>query len=233
MMLCAPCFAGPSGQVWIEEDIIAVNDTHIFIMRDIQDNLAFHNVLRTDTFLVSKDIQTGLDDQIWPVRIVVYYGRDTDTGNEGRLTETEPMGRVDPYVVLIENFARPTTFRLKGYSFTNQKTLAMENGNLGFVLTYVGTEYRIRFQDVQAQVSSNMTKIYDFMVQRDPELAYMLPLGGLVELEDIQPNIDEECKIVDRFKEQGTKRAWAFLQLNCEREESFGLSVWVAVPPAQ
>lgn len=96
--------ATPPDTIYIDDRIFGVNKTHVFILRTTNDNLGLHIFGMKDTYLVAKNIDTGLDDEIWPV--LRQHGAtdyDQETGDPIPLISTFPLeGAVNPFSVLVE-----------------------------------------------------------------------------------------------------------------------------------
>lgn len=51
----------------LRDHVFGVSPTHVFILRETHDNLGQYGYGLRDTFLIARNIQSGEDDQIWPV----------------------------------------------------------------------------------------------------------------------------------------------------------------------
>lgn len=98
--------ATPSRSAYISDQAIAANKTHLFVIRDINDNQGNHNNSLTHQFLVSIEIQSGKATQHWPIRISNYKPSDRGTGKD--LPVAKPFKKFsNPYNILRQKNAMP------------------------------------------------------------------------------------------------------------------------------
>jgi len=107
-LLATPASATPPQAVEVSETLLGVNDTHLFVLRRLDDNLGRYQPTQTDIILIARNRKTNADDQTWPVmrmiEIVEYFGGDNLT----RQTKPLPMaGRVNPFDILLSRKAQP------------------------------------------------------------------------------------------------------------------------------
>ncbi|SEW30741.1 hypothetical protein SAMN04488515_2176 [Cognatiyoonia koreensis] len=94
--------ATPPRIVSVDEDLLAINATHVFILRTISDNHGYHQVNQTDVTLIARNRETGWDDQHWPVLSVRDNGFPTDAADpNSRVTNLGLPERVNPYDVVL------------------------------------------------------------------------------------------------------------------------------------
>ncbi len=109
MLLPGMAFATPPQVVSTLEELVGINATHVFLLRSVNDNLGSHHDELTDQMLVARNIDTGLDEQIWPLRRVhVFFGGD-DGLSENVVTEHALDESFDMHKVLGQQGARPLT----------------------------------------------------------------------------------------------------------------------------
>lgn len=94
--------ATPPDTIYIDDRLFGVNDTHLFILRTANDNLGLHIFGMKDTYLVAKNIDTGLDEEIWPVlRQHGAYNHNDNTGDPIASIQSFPLkGAVNPFEIL-------------------------------------------------------------------------------------------------------------------------------------
>ncbi len=109
MLLCllAPLQATPPRSLAVEDVLFAVNDSHLFLLRRVTDNLETHMTALTDLVLVAKRLDSGREDAIWPVRRVLAAGDPFTIDQADRVKELPLPGQVDPFALLGEHHARP------------------------------------------------------------------------------------------------------------------------------
>jgi hypothetical protein len=73
LLLCAALFAPqkalPELVDWmtLRDQLFGVSPTYVFVLRETHDNLGRYGYGLRDTFLIARNIESGEDDQIWPV----------------------------------------------------------------------------------------------------------------------------------------------------------------------
>lgn len=103
--------ATPPRSIVVEDVLVGVNLSHLFLLRTVTDNLETHGTALTDTVLVSKAMVTGKEDRVWPVRRVLET-RDITSGPASKLVQDLPLrNQIDPYRILAEENAAPLSDR--------------------------------------------------------------------------------------------------------------------------
>ena len=94
--------ATPSRYVEMREELLGWNDTHLFLLRSVEDNLGFHSVTLSETYLISRDLRTGADERAWPVMWMMDHGRYYfQDGYEERVENLNTPDRVSPFDILL------------------------------------------------------------------------------------------------------------------------------------
>lgn len=107
LVLAQAAFATPPRWAQLKETILGQNDTHVFILRQIDDNPGYHSTLQTEIYLISRDLFTGADERIWPVmRINDRGGSFAQSGHAERVGNMGAGERVNPFDVLLWRGAR-------------------------------------------------------------------------------------------------------------------------------
>ena len=111
MLIAAPATATPPDAVSLYDRIFGVSETHVFILRQMNDNLGLHIRGMNDTFLVAKNINTGIDDNIWPV-MRMYGGYNGNDGAEV-IMHFPLANAVNPYGILAAANALPISHQMR------------------------------------------------------------------------------------------------------------------------
>ncbi len=100
--------ATPPQIVGVSETLLGINDTHLFVLRRMDDNMGSHYPTQTDVVLIARNRTTNSDDQIWPVMRMIDHGVSfVEFGYETQV-ETLPLNdRVNPFDILLWRKARP------------------------------------------------------------------------------------------------------------------------------
>ncbi|MCF6273775.1 MAG: hypothetical protein L3J37_11420 [Rhodobacteraceae bacterium] len=107
--LALPARATPPDVISLHDQVIGANDTHVFILRETNDNLGLYNYGMHDIFLVAKSIATGQDEEIWPVY------RVHSTIDKTRLTRSFPLvDAINPFDILAARQARYISYGFLG-----------------------------------------------------------------------------------------------------------------------
>lgn len=103
-----PAQATPPQVVEVSETLLGINDTHLFVLRRIDDNLGYYIPTQTDVVLIARNHKTNTDDQVWPVMRMVEYGVEFPIdGIEARVKIFPLPDRVNPFDILLWRKARP------------------------------------------------------------------------------------------------------------------------------
>lgn len=106
-LLSTPGWATPERIIRVDDSILGENDTHLFLLRRIDDNLGYYQTLQTDVVLIARNLSTGRDDTTWRVISIRDHGPYFAESN--RAHQVEDLGvedRVDPFDVLLGQHAR-------------------------------------------------------------------------------------------------------------------------------
>lgn len=99
--------ATPPQIIAVAETILGENDTHLFLLRRIDDNLGFHHTRQTDMVLIARNLSTGRDDDTWRVLSILDHGPEfADYGQPKRVENLGAADRVNPFDVLLWRQAR-------------------------------------------------------------------------------------------------------------------------------
>lgn len=103
--------ATPPRSIGVEDVLVGINQSHLFLLRTVTDNLETHGTALTDILLVSKAMDTGFEDGVWPVRRVLET-RDISSGPASTQVQDLPLpNQIDPYRILAEENAAPLADR--------------------------------------------------------------------------------------------------------------------------
>ncbi|WP_039018663.1 hypothetical protein [Halocynthiibacter namhaensis] len=97
-----PAVGAPDRWVAMDEQIIGQNETHFFVLRKIEDNLGYHSTTKSDVYLISRNLFTGIDERIWPVMRTIDHGAYYfQNGHEQRVENLGAGERVNPFDILL------------------------------------------------------------------------------------------------------------------------------------
>jgi len=97
----------------VSETLLGVNDTHIFVLRRLDDNMGHYQITQTDVVLIARNRKTNADDQIWSVMRMIDSGYNADERRiEAQIKPLALKDRVNPFDVLLWRKARPLLAQL-------------------------------------------------------------------------------------------------------------------------
>jgi len=100
--------ATPPQTVEVREILLGLNNTHLFVLRTLNDNMGSYYLLQTDVVLIARNRATNLDDQVWPVLRVKDTGSEVEeTAGVSRMENLPLPQRVNPFDILLWRKARP------------------------------------------------------------------------------------------------------------------------------
>jgi len=67
LLFSQPARATPPDLIFLQDKVIGLSESQVFILRESANNLGLHIYGMHDVFLVAKSLKTGLDEEIWPV----------------------------------------------------------------------------------------------------------------------------------------------------------------------
>lgn len=104
--------ATPPDMVTIDDTLLGVSDTHVFILRSTGDNLGLHQAWRTETWLVVLDPSTGAEELL-PVHAITRRSEwlGENRGDDITLDGGLPEGAVNPFAAMAERGGVPTLAR--------------------------------------------------------------------------------------------------------------------------
>ena len=100
--------ATPPQTVEVRETLLGLNNTHMFVLRTLDDNMGLYTMRQTDVVLIARNRATNQDDQIWPVLRAKDMGPEVvETDGVSRLEVLPLPDRINPFDILLWRKARP------------------------------------------------------------------------------------------------------------------------------
>lgn len=232
-LLTTPASATPPQVVEVSETLLGVNDTHLFVLRRMDDNMGYHHITQTDVVLIARDRKTNTDAQIWPVMRVIDHGVDfLDFGVQERVEILPLPDRINPFDILLWRKARPLVAYTGEQSFLPMHELS--GGDNMFIITTDAGENQRRYQlennTAEALIRQSLNKT------RAALPAYFNQGGDM--LQDILFDQTSDCKysgftvISDLGDGQYTEQ-W-IANVTCEEEDRLSpVSMFLFLPQVQ
>lgn len=205
--------ATPPQVVTVTDAVFAATDSHIFLQRNIEDNMGFYGVTQTDVVLVARNRLTNVDDDIWPVARSVDYGAFEDMGPAGRVQALPLQGAVNPYEIAAAQGAWLMQGRWgRPQAAETAETAVIEIGADGVVLQADAAQYRLAFADVAVRLEENLART------RDRVPAHFLE-GGSDALVGVRFDPAVECRFdaFSRIIDGPSGETW-LAEVMCENE---------------
>ena len=111
LLFSNPARATPPEAITLYDLFIGHSETQVFILRETHDNLGLHIYGIHDVYLVAKSIETGNDEEIWPV-----YRVYSDSEGMQRTVGLPLEGAVNPFDILAARAARYSNAPVGGYA---------------------------------------------------------------------------------------------------------------------
>lgn len=99
--------ATPPRSLSVEDTLFGESKTQLFVLRRVTDNLETHMTLLTDTLLVAIDLQSGREEEAWPVQRILETGDVSTLDHDQRIDALPVAGQINPFDILAERKARP------------------------------------------------------------------------------------------------------------------------------
>ena len=229
-LLTNPANATPPQVVEVSETLLGVNDTHLFVLRRMDDNMGYHHITQTDVVLIARDRKTNTDAQIWPVMRVIDHGVDFLDFEEQERIEILPLpDRVNPFDILLWRRARPLTASPDEQSYDG-----LSDGDNMFTVTAGAAENQRRYQlennTAEALIRQSLNKT------RAALPAYFNQGGDM--LQDIQFDQTSACiysdfTVISDLVDGHYAKQW-IMYMTCEEEDRLSpVSMFLFLPQVQ
>jgi hypothetical protein len=204
--------ATPPQVVAVSDILFAANDSHIFLLRNLEDNMGFYGVVQTDVLLVARNRTTNVDDKIWPVARSVDYGAFEDPGPDGRVQTLVLKDAVNPFDIVA---AQGAWLTLGTWGHPNPSDTAVTTlGDSAIILQDDGARYALDFGDLAKLIRENLERT------RDRLPAYSLE-GGYDALQDVNFDPAVDCRFGESLRIfDGDDRVTWLADVSCENDET-------------
>ncbi len=208
--------ATPPQVVSVDDLLFGVTETHLFLLRSLEDNIGFHGVTQTDVLLVARNRKTNEDEDVWPVT------RSLHRAEEGAVETLAIAGAVNPFEVAAERAVR----LLLGWSAQSIRTpeIAVTLDETALVLAdgRTAATFRLGFEEISLRLGEGLERT------RDRLPPYFTEGGGDV-LRGVRFDPAVDCEVAG-FVEMGAA-VW-LARLNCENDETMApVSTYMVMHP--
>jgi hypothetical protein len=215
--------ATPPQVVSVRDILLGANETHIFLLRSLDDNMGGYTQTQTDLLLVARNRGTNRDDDIWPVARGIEFSPFEDAPPEGRAQSITLDGAVNPFDILSTKGA----WLLTGVTYPARATriLSAEPDQPGVTMEFAGTRYEIAYTDVSRIIMESLERSRAILPPFFAE-------GGIDALQGVRidPQIDctfeASANIVD-----GYERLTQLVIVTCQNDETIApISTYLVMP---
>jgi hypothetical protein len=226
-LLASPASATPPQVVSVTDVLLGANETHLFLLRQTDDNMGRYQPLQSDVLLVARNRSTNLDEEIWPVSRSIDSGPEfADEGNKERLEVLALEGAVNPFDILAAKKAAPMLGRIPRAADELGASTAIKDDALVIDDSNSGT-YRIGFAEITEKLKGNLNH------SRDVLPAYFVEGGDVLRDVELYPatecNFDAFIPLWD-MKDGEAVYTW-LTQMTCLNEEMLvPITTYLVVP---
>jgi hypothetical protein len=219
--------ATPPQVVSVEDILLGANDTHIFLLRSLDDNMGGYVQTQTDILLVARNRSTNADDEIWPVARSIANSPFEDASSEGRVQAIALDGAVNPFDVLAERGAELMVGRSQDARSFADIAITADGDRLVVVDTRAEQQYQIGYGEVGQLIVDNLNR------SRATLPAYFAEMGYDV-LEDTRFDVQADCVFSASFGLIDTEQQVArMVAVTCQNDQTMApVSTYFMVPPA-
>ncbi|MHA3914032.1 hypothetical protein [Halovulum sp. GXIMD14793] len=154
LMLPTLAFATPPHMVSVTDQVVGINDTHLFLMRSLSYNHGSYYMQQVDQVLISQSIDTGKEESVWPLRQTLEQVNWESDDEEWMVIDKPVPSAVDMMSVLREQSARPIN---EGESLdTSHLKYSIEDNTLKLQLSYHGEQLKITVEDLSARITASL-----------------------------------------------------------------------------
>ena len=227
-LLPTQAWATPERIIRVDDSILGENDTHLFLLRRIEDNLGYYDTLQTDVVLIARNLATGRDDTTWRVISIRDHGPYfAESGLAHQVEDLDAEDRVDPFDVLLRQHARtilPDRAAVRG-----GRMARIIGDGIEVALEEAEATHRISLADAATRMAASLGATGALVPARKSET-------GRDRLSDPHIDVAGDCEIgaLHRYRTSidPNRRDYA-VRLDCgDLDGLMPLSLYVVVPPA-
>jgi hypothetical protein len=219
--------ATPPQVVRVTDISYGATETHIFLLRSLDDNMGLHTQTQTDILLVARNRSTNVDDEIWPVARSIATITFDDTLPEDPVQTIPLDGAVNPFDVLAERGAKLIVGQSQDARSFSSITITAEGDRLVVADARAAQQYQIGYAEVGKLIMDNLNR------SRATLPAYFAEMGFDV-LEDTRFDVQADCVFSASFGLIDTEQRMArMVAVTCQNDQTMApVSTYFMVPPA-
>ncbi len=219
--------ATPPQDVIVTDALYGVNDTHIFLLRSLDDNMGNYVQTQTDVLLVARNRITNVDDDIWPVARSLAISALENGSLEGRVQFMALDGAINPFDILQEQGAEPLMGKPQPAAVSSDTALAAEGDLLVLTDTNGGLRHQIGYAAIGALLADNLDR------SRAALPAYFAE-ADIDVLQGVTFDVQKDCVFAPSLRISDSAGQIARLvAVTCKNDESLAtVSTYLVMPPA-
>jgi hypothetical protein len=163
-LLAGASGATPPQTVSVDDVLFAATDSHLYLLRSLEDNMGKYGIVQTDVLLIARNRATNTDDEVWPVARSTDYGAYfADNGIDARVERLPLEGAVNPFEMVASRDARLMVGRSVDGPLPEGISVSDQDG--GVTLTEPeasgGKVYRLGFEDLSRDLTESLARTRD------------------------------------------------------------------------
>jgi hypothetical protein len=219
--------ATPPQVVGVMDMLFGANESHIFLLRSLDDNMGRHGVVQTDVLLVARNRATNADEDIWPVARSIDYGAYfADFGRDGRVQTLALSGAVNPFDIAAAQGAWLMLGQSGRPAADQAIAVSQEAGALVLADDRTPGTYRLAFADLSTLLEGNLARTRDVLP------AYFAE-GGTDALVGLTFDPAADCRF-DGFLQipDGAAKVTWLAEVTCQNDTTMApVSTYVVIRP--
>ena len=180
-----PVRATPPDNAVVTDTLFGVGGGKVFVLRSTRDNLGLHASVRTETWLVAIDPQSG-EETLWPVHAARQDSESQEGGGEIDVTTTDRIeDAVNPFEVLARHGALPVLER----NFNQAQGRAQPREAGGRLIINQGPEWTFAF--ITDDARARYRRSVETLAARIVDVTRMAPMSTRAIFEGTVSHLDQ------------------------------------------
>ncbi len=227
--MASQALATPPRTVDVEDIPLGANDTHVFLLRRLGDNMGLYGVVQTDVLLIARNRATGADDEVWPVARSLDNGPNFAEDGLSARVEFPPLAdAVNPFDILQARKARLVAGAATNISAEYRGLEVVEAADgLGLAEDGSDKRYHLDYADISSALTASLNR------SRDAVPAYST--GDFDPLRDVSVDPAADCDFGGFFPvfdvRDGAVETEFFVRVTCENDDIMApITTYLEVP---
>jgi hypothetical protein len=181
--------ATPPQTVSVDDVLFAATDSHLYLLRSLEDNMGKYGIVQTDVLLIARNRATNTDDKVWPVARSTDYGAYfADNDLDARVERLPLEGAVNPFEIVASREARLMVAWSVDGALPEGISSSDQDGGVMLTDASSGKVYRLGFDDLSRDLTESLARTRD-------TLPPLFAEGGVDVLEGVTFDPAVDCRI--------------------------------------